>query len=48
MIFIVNGYFKEWPIEWHYLMIWIWITVMTMTVQVVPIEFFFRYMLVVK
>ncbi|KAH7724991.1 Protein SRJ-14 [Aphelenchoides avenae] len=48
MIFIVNGYFKEWPIEWHYLLIWIWITVMTMTVQVVPIEFFFRYMLVVK
>ncbi|KAI1696736.1 serpentine type 7TM GPCR chemoreceptor srd domain-containing protein [Ditylenchus destructor] len=47
-IFIVNGFVKEWPLVWHYALIWLYITTATMTLFTVNIEFIFRYMLICK
>ncbi|KAH7701223.1 7TM GPCR protein [Aphelenchoides avenae] len=47
-IFVINGFLKHKPAVWHYWMIGIWNLSFSMTLIIVPIEFFFRYMLVCK
>ncbi|KAI1695473.1 serpentine type 7TM GPCR chemoreceptor srd domain-containing protein [Ditylenchus destructor] len=48
VIFIVNGFVREWPLFWHYAFIWLYMTTASMTLLIVNIEFFFRYMLICK
>lgn len=47
-IFIVNGLPKHWALHWQIFSFATWIFFLSLTGYVAPIEFIFRYMLVVK
>lgn len=48
LFLFVNGFMSCLPIDWHYFMVWCGVLVVLMTVLLVPIEFFYRFLLICR
>lgn len=47
-IFVVSGVLRHKSAKWHFAMIGIWMFSFSLSLLIIPIEFFFRYLLVCR
>ncbi|KAH7723238.1 hypothetical protein AAVH_09255 [Aphelenchoides avenae] len=48
LFLFVNGFLSCLPLSWHYFMVWSGVLVVLMAVLLIPVEFFYRFMLICR